>query len=203
VRFPRKPLRGAPIFRRWLNHAGGAAEGFAVLRRLLSPLLDQNLTTALLARTNYRLRGNPPKRLRRLGAEQFPEQLLSRHGLEWLECERRDPAAAEARSAVGQLGPGGGPHEQGPAHPLQDVLEQVKQWLLGPVHVLDEERDRALGRQLLESPVARRRIASSSTALLSRRPAPESLGRLGTPRANGELKRYSRTTTSAASQPGD
>ena len=84
------------------------------------------------------------------------EQLLHRGAAQRLERERRRVAAAgaEARAALGELGPREREHEERVrVRPLEQVLDEVEQRRVGPLQVLEHEHDRALlGEPLEEEP---------------------------------------------------
>jgi hypothetical protein len=75
--------------------------------------------------------------------------LLRRQRLE-LERHRAHAAAAPGRADVEQLGPGEAEQQQRRlAHPGREVLDQLEQRLLAPVHVLEDEHERLRPRELL------------------------------------------------------
>ena len=69
---------------------------------------------------------------------------------------RADASSSPARPHVEQFGPGEAEQEQGRAHPVREVLDQLEQSLLRPVDVLEEEDERLnvgeLLRQLARGP---------------------------------------------------
>ena len=82
------------------------------------------------------------------GARELAEQLLDELGAlllrERLELDRRraHAPAAPTRSCVEQLGSGEAEDQDRRPHPVGDVLDEVEQWRLGPVDVLEEEDER-------------------------------------------------------------
>ena len=81
------------------------------------------------------------------------DQLLGLLGLERLEqhAGRVDLAAGPARAAVEQLRPGHAEQQdRRVAGEVGDVLDQVEEGLLAPVHVVEHADERRLGRDRLE-----------------------------------------------------
>ena len=75
------------------------------------------------------------------------------------ERERRrvQLAAAPARSSLEKLRPGGrNDEERHVGHPVDELVEEVEQALVGPVDVLDHEDERALVRERFEEAPPRR-----------------------------------------------
>src|SRR5262249_4262733 len=103
------------------------------------------------------------------------EQLLHRGPRQRLEVDRGERALARApgRAAVDELGAGqrDDEHRMVP-RPLEQVLDEVEQALVGPLEVLEHEHDRIRVRQPLEeqSPRGEELMAF---ALLSAAPAEE------------------------------
>src|SRR5207237_4703427 len=86
------------------------------------------------------------------------DELRALPGLERLELERRraHAPASPCRTDVEQLRPRNAQEEQRLlAHPCGEMLDQLEQRLLAPVHVLEDEHERLPGGELL-SPRARR-----------------------------------------------
>ena len=102
-----------------------------------------------------------PELVRQSGNESG-EQLFHRLRRQWLEVERGEVALASAPggSLVGELRPGEHEHEHRMAPgPLEQVLEEVEQPGVRPLHVLEDEDDRvALGQPLEEDPPGREEV---------------------------------------------
>ena len=98
------------------------------------------------------------------------EELLHRVFGQRLEVERREVAQAGAprRPAVGQLGPGERDHEERRvARPLEQVLDEVEQARVGPLHVLEREHGRVdVGEALEEEPPGGEQILLVARAVL-------------------------------------
>ena len=85
---------------------------------------------------------------RNIGREQLAEQQPGVRGRKRLELENARPRALPpARPALVQLRPGGRDHEQRSFDPLDQPFEQLEHRLLGPVQVLDEQRDRPVSSE--------------------------------------------------------
>lgn len=103
----------------------------------------------------------PPQLVRETGDE-TGQQLL--HGLvgQRLEVERREAPLARTPGGalVGELGPRQRQHEERVApRPLEQVLEEVEQAGVGPLHVLEDEHGRrALGEALEQDPPGREEV---------------------------------------------
>ena len=121
-------------------------------RALLGVELDELLRVERIAA------GPLEQGLLRLGgeqrpAEQAPDQLGRLLVGERGERERRrvELAAAPARPALEELGPRGRDDEQRHVgHPVDELVEEVEEALVGPVDVLDDEDERALLGETLE-----------------------------------------------------
>ena len=102
------------------------------------------------------------------------ERVQEGHGLvlrERREQDRRrvDLSASPARTTDEQLRAGGAEHEQrNAARPLDEVVDEVEQRVVGPMQVLEDEDERTLFRERLEEPApGRERLAA-----LRRPPSP-------------------------------
>ena len=97
--------------------------------------------------------------MRRQAGHEPGEQLLHRAGLERLEVERAEVALAGAPGgpALEQLRPRERDHvERRVARPFEQVLDEVEQALVGPLHVLEREHRRVdVGEPLEEEPPGR------------------------------------------------
>ena len=81
------------------------------------------------------------------------EQLAHHAARERLEVERAEVAmpGAPGRTALGQLGAGEREHEErAAARPFEQVLDEVQQARVGPLHVLEDEHGRVRLREPLE-----------------------------------------------------
>ncbi len=74
---------------------------------------------------------------------------------------RVDLSASPARTTDEQLRAGGAEHEQrNAARPLDEVVDEVEQRLVGPVQVLEDEDERTLFRERFQEPApGRERLA--------------------------------------------
>jgi hypothetical protein len=73
------------------------------------------------------------------------------------ECGGVELASSPRRSALEQLQPRGADDEQrDAADPVDEMLDEVQQPLVGPLHVLEDEHERALLREGLEEASPRR-----------------------------------------------
>ncbi len=120
-----------------------------------------------------------------LGQERV-DQLARAGRRERLERDRRRvaPAAAPAGPAVEKLVAREADHQDGPAHPAREVLDQVEHPLVRPVDVLDREDDRALAARRLDQRAHRREEAGADLLrIVGLRALGERLGHLDAERA--------------------